>query len=196
MKHVPNLLTALRILVTPLLLVLLLSETLAGQAWALGLFVVASISDYLDGKLARVYAVGSRLGQFLDPLADKVLVLSTFAGLAYLIPDLVPWWGVGLVALRDFVITGLRSWAEAQGRSIRTSYAAKVKTTLQLTFLITTLVVLVAARLPGIVGEAGRWVLGSWILLAAMVMVVIITLATGGLYLYHMEFNTPANTNP
>lgn len=196
MKHVPNLLTALRILVTPLLLVLLLSETLVGQAWALGLFVAASVSDYLDGKLARVYEVGSRLGQFLDPLADKVLVLSTFAGLAYLIPGLVPWWGVALVALRDFVITGLRSWAEAQGRSIRTSYAAKVKTTLQLTFLITTLVVLVAAKLPGFIGEVGRWVLDSWILLVAMILVVIITVATGVLYLFRLEYNTPANTNP
>src|SRR5690625_4516801 len=117
MRHLPNAITIARILVTPVLLVLLLSGTLLGQFLALILFIGAAISDYVDGSLARRYGVGSRLGQFLDPFADKVLVLGTFAVLSYLMPDQIPWWGVLLVAVRDFAVTGLRSWVEARGKS-------------------------------------------------------------------------------
>jgi hypothetical protein len=94
MKHLPNALTIVRILLTPVLLWLLLIDTFWGYASGLGLFIVAAVSDYLDGMLAREYQVDSRLGQFLDPLADKILVLGTFAVLAYLMPRQVPWWGV------------------------------------------------------------------------------------------------------
>ena len=72
MKFVPNALTISRIVVTPILLVLLFWDTLVGQGSALVLFILAAISDYFDGKLARTYGVPTRLGQFLDPFADKV----------------------------------------------------------------------------------------------------------------------------
>lgn len=193
MKHVPNTLTIIRIVVTPVLLVLLLSGTFVGQLSALILFVLAAISDYLDGKLARVYKVGSRLGQFLDPFADKVLVLGTFAVLAYLLPTQVPWWGVALIALRDAGVTWLRSWAEARNRSLRTLGVAKAKTAVQLTFLITLLVFLAAEKMPGpaVVREVAAWVLNSPIVFVAMMLVVLFTLYTGVVYLFKQEYSSP-----
>ena len=94
LRYIPNLLTVGRILVTPLLLVLLSVQSQAGQMSAVFLFVLASLSDYYDGVLARRFGVRSRLGQYLDPLADKVLILGTFIALALEAPDLVPWWAV------------------------------------------------------------------------------------------------------
>ena len=105
MKHLPNTLTVLRIAVTPLILFGLLRGTLGGYALATVVFVAAAISDYYDGQLARRYGTHSRLGQFLDPLADKILVLGTLIVLAYHRPDLAPWWAVALVAVRGDVPT-------------------------------------------------------------------------------------------
>ena len=194
MRHLPNAITIARILVTPVLLVLLVSGTLLGQFLALVLFVAAAISDYVDGKLARRYGVGSRLGQFLDPFADKVLVLGTFAVLAYLMPDQIPWWGVLLVAVRDFAVTGLRSWVEARGRSLRTSGAAKAKTTVQLTFLISVLVFLVVAKLPSpaFLVTTAEWLLTSGVVFAGMMIVVLITVGTGVMYFARPEVSPPS----
>lgn len=192
MKHVPNALTIIRILVTPVLLVLLLSGTFLGQLSALILFIFAAVSDYLDGKLARVYKVGSRLGQFLDPFADKVLVLGTFAVLAYLLPSQVPWWGVVLIALRDLGVTWLRSWAEARGRSLRTLGIAKAKTAVQLTFLITLLVLLSAEKLPApaAIRDGAAWVFATPIVFVAMMIVVAFTLYTGVVYVFKQEYTS------
>src|SRR5690606_26877245 len=128
MKYVPNALTIARIIITPLMLVALLSNTFPGLVIALVLFIVAAISDYLDGKIARSYKVRSRLGTFLDPLADKVLVLGTFVALIFLVPQVVTWWAVALIAFRDLAVTLQRMWAEAHGRSLRTLPIAKAKT--------------------------------------------------------------------
>lgn len=195
MKYVPNTLTIIRILVTPVLLVLLMTDTLWGNAWALGLFILASISDYLDGKLARYFEVHSRLGQFLDPVADKVLVLGTFVALAVLIPDTVPWWGVVLIGLRDVMVTGLRAWAEANGRSIRTLGIAKAKTTVQLVFLIGILIVMTAAKMGGQVGAIGRSVLDSPVPFYVFLFVVLFTVVTGVVYFFRMEHQPHVQSN-
>ena len=142
--------------------------------------------------LARSYQAGSRLGQFLDPLADKVLVLGTFAMLAYLFPHIVPWWGVAIIAIRDLFVTGLRVWTESRGRTLRTLPAAKAKTTVQLTFLILTLTVLVAVRLPDPMGMVGSFFLDGPILYGLMLLVVVITAATGLAYL-RMEYHEPTH---
>jgi CDP-diacylglycerol--glycerol-3-phosphate 3-phosphatidyltransferase len=194
MKYVPNALTIGRIVVTPVMLVLLFSETLLGMAGALVLFILAAISDYLDGKIARDYKVRSRFGQFLDPLADKVLVLGTFVVLAIQVPHLVPWWGVALVAMRDVAVTGLRSWIESAGRSLRTLPIAKAKTAVQIMFLISMLALLTGVRIQGSVGEAATRTLESWIPLAAFVGVVLFTVTTGVLYFMRQEY-APSHLN-
>ncbi len=196
MKHLPNALTIGRIAIVPVFLVLLFWGTLVGHLVATVLFIVAAISDYWDGRLAREYGVGSRLGQFLDPLADKVLVLGAFFAFLFLPEDAEGnrlaaswwWWAVGLIALRDVAVTGLRAWAERQGRSIQTRYAAKLKTTVQLTFLIATLVFLTASKLNGFdgwTGDLGR--LASLALYSPatsvlLLVTTVLTLWTGALY--------------
>lgn len=184
LRYLPNLLTVARILVTPVLLLLLTVPNQAAQAGAVSLFVLASLSDYYDGVLARRLGVRSRLGQYLDPLADKVLILGTFAVLSVQVPAIVPWWAVVLIAGRDLVVTGLRSWAEAHGQTLRTYRVAKGKTLLQLAFLFAVLVLRSTARLSTPLGDWATWVLQESVLPGlALAVVVGFTLATGGLYL-------------
>jgi len=183
MKYVPNALTITRMVVTPVLLVLLFSNSLAGYAWALGLFIYASLSDHFDGKIARHYNVETTFGKYLDPLADKVLVLGTFVVLIFVLPDLVPVWAVALIALRDVAVTGLRNWVKrTKNRTLRTILIAKAKTTVQLVYLITTLVLLTLSRIPGEVGEGASSVLFSGIWYWMLVFVALFTAATGVVY--------------
>ncbi len=196
MKHLPNALTIARIAVTPVFLVLLLSGTLTGQLVAAVLFILAAITDWLDGKVARRYGVRSRLGQFLDPLADKVLVLGAFFAFLFLPADADGnrlaepwwWWAVALIAFRDVAVTVLRAWAERRGRSIQTRYAAKLKTAVQLTFLIAVLVFLAASKLvrfDGWAGDLGAFasaVLYSPVTDVLLLVTVVLTLWTGARY--------------
>lgn len=184
MKHVPNALSTIRIVVTPILIWLLFVGGFAGYAWALVLFVLASISDWLDGRIARKYRAKTRLGQFLDPAADKVLVLGTFVSLAIIMPERIAWPAVILLAVRDFAVTGLRSWMESRGRSLVTRGSAKLKTAAQLTFLITMLTALAVSEGGGtILGpEPAAFtlrVLDGPVLTWALWIVVAVTLATG-----------------
>jgi CDP-diacylglycerol--glycerol-3-phosphate 3-phosphatidyltransferase len=187
MKHVPNALTIGRILVTPILLTLLFLDTLAGTAWACALFIIASISDWADGKVARRFAVKSKLGQFLDPVADKVLVLGTFIALVFILPDAVSWWLVLLIALRDVSVTLLRVSLKRKGQTLKTSNAAKWKTTFQLTFLIALLLIMTGAKIGGVVGEWSNIVLSSSYVFWALVVVTVVTLYTGLLYFQNKE---------
>jgi len=204
MKHVPNALTIGRIIVTPIFFVLLLAGGFTSQLIALALFVIAAISDYWDGKIARKYGVGSRFGQFLDPLADKVLVLGAFVAFLFLPPDSLgrvlkePWWwiAVAVIALRDLAVTLLRVWAERAGFSIQTRYAAKVKTAVQLTFLIAVQVFLVASKLTRFEGwpaEVGRFAGAALYSPATSILLIItalLTVWTGALYFIRRQPST------
>ncbi|PSQ90701.1 MAG: CDP-diacylglycerol--glycerol-3-phosphate 3-phosphatidyltransferase [Bacteroidetes bacterium QH_2_63_10] len=183
LRYIPNLLTVGRILVTPLLLLLLSVQSQAGQMSAVFLFVLASLSDYYDGVLARRYGVRSRLGQYLDPLADKVLILGTFIALALEAPDLVPWWAVVAIALRDIVVTVLRSWAELHGQTLHTYRVAKGKTMLQVAFLFGILALRATTYTTPPFRGAAEWLLyDSGLPGMALIVVVGFTLATGALY--------------
>lgn len=194
MKFIPNALTIARIVLTPVLLLMLLSETLLGHVGALVLFILAAISDYYDGKIARRYEVRSRLGQFLDPLADKILVLGTFAVLSFMLPEIVPWWAVVLIALRDLAVTLLRTWTESHGRTLRTLSIAKWKTTVQLAFLIGLLVALVARQpeMPSQIASSAAWLLDSLIPFIILMGVVALTVFTGIWYFFNQETVSPA----
>jgi CDP-diacylglycerol--glycerol-3-phosphate 3-phosphatidyltransferase len=186
LHHIPNVLTVVRILLTPLVLLLLTVPTLTGQCAALLCFIAAGASDYYDGVLARRMEARSRLGQFLDPLADKILVLGTFAMLLFVEPAAVTWWGIALIAVRDAVVTGVRSYAESQGRTLKTFRAAKWKTLLQLFFLFVVMVLRVAAHSGA--GEIATWMLrDSGLMLYAFYGVVAFTVFTGALYVFQPE---------
>lgn len=182
-RYIPNVLTVARILVTPVLLLLLTVPSQAGQASAVALFVLASLSDYYDGVLARRFQVRSRLGQYLDPLADKILVLGTFGMLAFQEPTIVPWWAVVIIALRDVAVTGLRSWTEAWGKTLQTYRIAKGKTMLQLLFLFGVLVLRTGTHLSPPFQQWATWVLRkSAIPGVALAVVVGFTVASGVIY--------------
>lgn len=185
MKHVPNSLTISRILLTPVFLVLILVDTFLGQILALSVFVIAAISDWLDGMIARRYGAGSELGRYLDPLADKILVLTAFCVLPTLVPDQIPWWAVILIAVRDVTVTALRAVAISKGQPLRTLPLAKTKTAAQLTFLITIMLLLVLQKLPDAapVNAFAATVLEGPIVFVALMGVVGLTLVTGAMYL-------------
>ncbi len=132
--NVPNVLTIFRILLTPIFILCLFYNYPYARLWALIIFIVASITDAFDGHYARKYNQVTRQGQFLDPLADKILVSSAFISFAIL--DLVPYWMVVLIVFRDLFVTGLRMAMESQGLTMITSKIAKTKTATQITVII------------------------------------------------------------
>ena len=128
--NLPNLLTFARIAVIPIFIVLLFYNSKTACMWAASIFGAAAITDAFDGWLARKWEVVTVLGKFLDPLADKLIVM---AALIMLIPDgRVPAWMVFLVLAREILITGLRSIASAEGIIIEASELGKYKTIFQM----------------------------------------------------------------
>ena len=132
--NIPNVLTIFRIFLTPLFIMCLFYNYPYARLWALIIFIVASVTDAFDGHYARKYNQVTRHGQFLDPLADKILISSAF--ISFAIMDLVPYWMVGLIIFRDLFVTGLRMAMESQGLTMITSKIAKAKTTAQISVII------------------------------------------------------------
>ena len=128
---IPNQLTILRILLTPLFLYLFIQESADQQLAGTIVFFIASATDWYDGYVARKFNVITRWGQFMDPLADKILISSALCVFAYL--GYIHWWMIIVIVIRDFFITFLRLFALHMGKSIVTSYFAKWKTTVQMT---------------------------------------------------------------
>ncbi|MDE3256434.1 MAG: CDP-diacylglycerol--glycerol-3-phosphate 3-phosphatidyltransferase [Gemmatimonadota bacterium] len=126
----PNFLTGLRIVLTPVFLALIFSDSGFNKILALLVFTVASLTDFFDGWFARRDKTVSCLGRFMDPLADKLLVSSAL--ISFVILGMVEAWLVGAMLIRDAVITSLRVYAIRKGRPVVTSRLAKWKTMLQL----------------------------------------------------------------
>ena len=130
----PNRLTLARVALVPVIVVLLQFDTPVCQGLALAAFVVASLTDWLDGYLARKYQIVTNLGKFLDPVADKLLVLSTMIALCGL--GRFPAWVCVVVLFRELMVDGLRLVAVQQGRVIAAGKLGKIKTTLQMLALV------------------------------------------------------------
>lgn len=130
MKHLPNLITAARLLLTALLAVLLMLEQSRPLAvFCCLLFTIAAVTDMLDGYVARRYGVVSTLGKLLDPLADKLLVTTA---LIMLIPlNRMPAWVALLILSREMLVTGLRGIASAAGVVVAASGLGKIKSLTQ-----------------------------------------------------------------
>jgi CDP-diacylglycerol---glycerol-3-phosphate 3-phosphatidyltransferase len=132
--NVPNILTMIRIAAIPLLCVLLLSPERRPCFWAAALFAAASVTDWLDGYLARRMGIVTVFGKFLDPIADKLIVM---AALIMILPfDRVPAWMVLVILGREIIITGLRGIASTEGIVIPASNLGKFKTIFQLVAII------------------------------------------------------------
>jgi CDP-diacylglycerol--glycerol-3-phosphate 3-phosphatidyltransferase len=128
--NLPNALTLSRILIVPLLVAVLLTQIEGREFIGLGLFLVASLTDFLDGFLARRRKEVTALGKLLDPAADKILTSAAFISLVGL--GLAPAWMVVVVIAREFAVSSLRSLAAAQDVVLAASFAGKVKTVTQI----------------------------------------------------------------
>ena len=129
----PNKLTTLRVIMIPLFVFFLLwqnGENRTFRMIALALFIIASLTDLLDGKIARKYNLVTNFGKFMDPLADKLLVCSALICLIEL--NALPAWMVIVIISREFIISGFRLIASDNGVVIAASYWGKFKTTFQM----------------------------------------------------------------
>ncbi len=127
--NVPNGLTLFRIFLVPLLVVLLLTRMPAREYLALGVFLVAAITDFLDGFWARRFNKTTRLGALLDPIADKLLVSTALISLVDL--QEADAWAVCIIVGREFAVSGLRAIAASHGVIIRASRLGKLKMGIQ-----------------------------------------------------------------
>lgn len=127
---IPNQLTILRILLTPLFLYLFIKKTAFDQFSASIIFFIASLTDWYDGWYARKFGVITRFGQFMDPLADKILVSSALVAFAIL--GYIFTWMVWVIIIRDAVVTVNRIFALRIGKPIITHVLAKWKTAAQM----------------------------------------------------------------
>jgi CDP-diacylglycerol--glycerol-3-phosphate 3-phosphatidyltransferase len=130
LSHLPNILTLLRIFLIPPMVVILFSPSRSAGFLACLLFAVASATDWLDGYLARRMGIVTLLGKFLDPIADKLMVM---AALIMILPfGRVPAWMVLVILGREIIITGLRGIASSEGIIIAASRLGKYKTIFQI----------------------------------------------------------------
>ena len=130
-----NKITIFRVAMIPVFLVLAYS---GHNLWACAVFVIASLSDMLDGYIARHYNQITNFGKFMDPLADKVLVM---AAMCYFVERLqMPGWMLAIVLLREFAVSGMRLIAVEQGRVIAAAMSGKVKTAVTMVCLAVMLV--------------------------------------------------------
>jgi CDP-diacylglycerol---glycerol-3-phosphate 3-phosphatidyltransferase len=160
--NLPNSLTLARIFLVPLLVVVMLTKFegrlvlgLPVELVAAAIFGIASLTDWLDGYLARRRKQVTRLGQVLDPIADKLLISATLVSLVQL--DLAPAWMVSVIIGRELAVTGLRNVAYSRGLSMPASGLGKLKMASQVTAIL--LLLLGWERLPLLLvaGQAALW---------------------------------------
>lgn len=162
--NLPNRLTILRVLLIPLVLVLQWADA---YPFALAVFVIAAFTDFLDGYLARKNGQITVFGKFLDPVADKLLVLLCMVVLAS--QGRMASWGVCIVAARELAVDGLRLVAAGKNKVVAASMAGKIKTNLQL-FCVIAAMISAFAPIPG------------WIVTAMTVLMSAATVYSGYLY--------------
>lgn len=121
--NTPNKITIGRIILVPVFMVLLYCDL---PYWALAVYIIACLSDFVDGRIARKYHLVTDFGKFMDPLADKMLVLSAMCYFVEI--GLMPGWVVAVVLLREFGVSGLRLLAVEQGIVIAAAWSGKIKT--------------------------------------------------------------------
>lgn len=154
--NLPNKLTIMRVILIPFFVFFLLSPYFPayGNYIAVAIFIVASLTDMLDGKIARKYNLVTNFGKFMDPLADKLLVCSAMICLIEL--DRLAAWIVIVIIAREFIISGFRLVASDNGVVIAASYWGKFKTTFQMLMII--VLILNLGGVFDMIGLALTWI--------------------------------------
>ena len=137
--NLPNSLTVSRLVLTAVFVVGFMQGSQMGYGVALFAFIIAAITDFLDGYFARKMGLVTSLGKLLDPIADKILTASAFIFLCAHEQRLCPVWVVVVILAREFLVTGLRQIAVEKGKVIAADWSGKWKTTFQIGFCSTAL---------------------------------------------------------
>ncbi len=176
----PIQLTLLRIVLTPLFVLFLFSNDLLLQRLSLIVFLIALMTDWYDGWVARKWGYVTRWGKFLDPLADKIVTSAALISFIYL--DLMPAWPIWIIVVRDLVITLVRSYAEHKGSRFDTSKLAKTKTFLQFLVIALVLLLYTARNVESIrpaLGQTIDTLLSPSLMYALAVVLAAVTLWSG-----------------
>lgn len=158
--NTPNVLSFLRILMVPVLVVVLLTQGEGRELIGLAIFLLAALTDFLDGYLARRRKQVTPLGQLIDPAADKILMSAALIALVEL--GLAPAWMVVVIVAREFAVSTLRAVAATEGQVLPAAWSGKVKTVVQIAAIAS---LLLGERL-GPVGQIAPWLLWLATLLA------------------------------
>ena len=182
--NLPNKLTISRIVLVFVFMFFLFSRGVAAKTLALVIFIVASITDFLDGYIAKKKNMVTDFGKLMDPIADKILVLAAF--LAFVEMELIPAWMVVIIIFREAVVTGLRIAALTQGKVLAADDSGKHKMVSQVCAILAILFFLIFR-------EAGIKVFGFWsdsteriykdTIFVLMLITTFLTLASGISYL-------------
>ena len=168
-----NKLTILRVILVPLFLAFMLIDGFAWQMAALVTFIIASLTDMLDGQIARKCNQITTFGKFADPLADKMLITAAFLG--FMAQGVINVWAVMIMLVREFMVSGVRLAAVSEGEVIAASFWGKFKTVSQMVAVIVAFLVL---NIP-VVSESMAYIITNvfvWIS-------VVLTVASGADYL-------------
>ena len=153
--NLPNKLTVFRILCIPIFVVFMLVSSIPYNNYiAVGIFIIASLTDMLDGKIARKYNLVTNFGKFMDPLADKLLVS---AALICLSGTKIPIWVVIIIISRELFISGFRTLAADQGIVLAAGWWGKFKTAFQMVMIIV-LIVDIQNHIFDIIGWSLIWI--------------------------------------
>jgi CDP-diacylglycerol--glycerol-3-phosphate 3-phosphatidyltransferase len=169
--NIPNKITVLRIVLVPIFVVLMLTRIPYGSTLAAVIFMIAALTDSLDGYLARKWKQVTKLGAILDPLADKLLITAALISLVEL--GRIPGWIAIVIIGREFAVTGLRVVKAEEGIIISSSKMSKFKTVSQITAVLIIMVQSIYHPLAAI--PLGQWV---------MYFAVVITIISGIEYFY------------
>ena len=169
--NLPTVLTFIRIILVAPVMILIFMDSLPAEIATIVLFVLASLTDKLDGHLARKNKQVTDLGAFLDPLADKMLINLTFLALVML--NLVPLWMFAVILIRDFAVDGLRMVSAGKGVTIPANIYGKVKTTVQMITIISILLNRILDLAP--LGIANT---------VLLYIVMFLTVLSGAIYLF------------
>lgn len=182
--NLPNKITVARIILTFIFMICLFLKGIFAKSAALAIFIIAAVSDYLDGMIAKKYNITSDFGRIMDPVADKILVLAAF--LAFVEMKLVPAWMVVVIILRELLITSIRIKALTQKEVLAAGMGGKHKTFSQMFSIFVILIFI-------IIKEAGVGVFGFWnssfeywyrqVIFILMLITVILTVISGFSYL-------------
>ena len=159
--NLPNKLTILRVMLVPFFIIAFLKEM---YLVALILFCLASVTDALDGQIARRNNLVTNFGKIMDPLADKILVYSALC--LFLQIGIIKGWMLIVILAREFIVAGMRTVAASEGRVLAAGMSGKIKTVLQMVGVI---VMIFGLALPE---QSGILILGSFIFLASIIMAV------------------------